>query len=356
MIADVETLDDPRALSAGGTPTMLALAGETGAQLADGYRAGSAAAELPAGESLGSIAVCGMGGSGIVGDVIRALYSDRLPLPIAVVKGYRLPEFCGRDTLVMVASFSGETEETLAAYAEAVDHGCRLVALSVGGELERSAREDQVAHVALPAAIPVPRAALGFVSGAAIGVLDAMGLVPSAWQDVQRAAGLLGDQADRLGPGRTMSDNRAKGLAAWIGDRVPLVWGSEGMGETAALRWKTQMNENAKVPAFAAAFPELDHNEVEGWTAGTGGSFAAVVLRHPGEHSRTGPRVAATVDAVRSSGLEAREVHPEGTRRLEALFSLMMTGDFVSIYLAVLRGVDPLEIPVLTALKERLRG
>jgi glucose/mannose-6-phosphate isomerase len=270
------------------------------------------------------------------------------------VKGYGLPEHCGRDTLVIAASFSGETEETLAAFAEALQRGCRTVTLSAGGTLRELSTESETAHVELPGTIPVPRAALGFAAGSAVGVLDAMGLVPPSAGDVERAAGRLRDQAERLGPGVPAGENGAKGLAGWIGGRVPVVWGSEGIAEAAALRWKTQMNENAKVPAFAAVLPELDHNEVEGWGAGAGTAFAGVALRHRGEHHRIGPRVEATTEAVRSSGLEVREVAAEGSAPMESLFSLILTGDSASIYLGVLRGVDPLDVPVLTGLKRRL--
>ncbi len=130
MIADVDTLDDTRALQSGGAGTMLGIIAGMGGQLREGYRSAKATSELPAGDRLRSVVVCGMGGSGVAGDILRSLYWERLPLPIVVVKGYRLPEFCGRETLVMAASFSGDTEETLAAYAEAVDGGCRVVAVS----------------------------------------------------------------------------------------------------------------------------------------------------------------------------------------------------------------------------------
>jgi glucose/mannose-6-phosphate isomerase len=181
-----------------------------------------------------------------------------------------------------------------------------------------------------------------------------MGLIPPAAEEIDRTARLLDDMATRLGPERPVSENQAKALAAWIGERVPIIWGSEGIAEAAATRWKTQMNENAKAPSFAGVLPELDHNEVEGWSKGSGTPFAAVMLRHRWEHPRIAPRVAATVDAVRPSGLEVREVRAEGFGRMEALFSLIMLGDFASAYLGVLRGEDPLAIPVLTSLKERL--
>lgn len=356
MIADVETLDDARALQSGGAGTMLALIAGLGGQLREGYRAAVATRELPAGDRLRSVVMCGMGGSGIAGDIVRSLYWERLTIPVVVVKGYRLPEFCGRETLVMTASFSGETEETLAAYAEAVDRGCRVVAVSSGGELARLAREDRVPHVRLPADVEVPRAALGFAAGVPMGVLEAMELVPSAAQAVDRTARQLDALAARLGPGRSMEDNEAKALAVWIGDRTPVVWGSEGPAEAAALRWKTQINENAKGPAFASVLPELDHNEVEGWSEGTGEGYVGIVLRHRGEHPRIGPRVAATRAAIAGSGMEVREVHAEGSGGLDAIFTMAMRGDFVSTYLGILRGVDPLAVPVLEALKERLRG
>lgn len=355
MPADPSVLDDRRALSADGATTMLSLVRSTGRQLREGYRAGRTAADLPSGGSLRSVAICGMGGSGVVGDVVRSLYAGRLPLPIVAVKGYELPEFCGRDTLVLAVSFSGDTEETLEAYADAVDRGCRVVAVSSGGELGVRAGEDQVPHVALPRDVPVPRAALGFAAAVPVGLLEAMGLIPASADEVERTAARLEETAARLGPGIPIQDNDGKSVAAWIGDRTPVIWGSEGIAEAAALRWKTQMNENAKVPSFSSVLPELDHNEVEGWSEGTGDSFVGIALRHRGEHPRVGPRIAATIDATRASGLEIRELYGVGFGPLEMLFSLIMLGDFVSTYLGILRGVDPLAIPILTSLKERLR-
>ena len=120
---------------------------------------------------------------------------------------------------------------------------------------------------------------------------------------------------EAFGPDVGLETNEAKRLAAWIGDRVPVIWGSEGLAEAAALRWKAQVNENAKGPAWSSVLPELDHNEVEGWAAGTGDAFAGIVLRHPGEHSKTARRVEATVEAVAASGLAVREVTASGASR-----------------------------------------
>src|SRR5206468_6915576 len=112
---------------------------------------------------------------------------------------------------------------------------------------------------------------------------------------------------------------------------------------------------NAKVPAYCSILPELDHNEIEGWSAGKGVSFGLVVLRHPGEHPRVADRVQASLVAISEANLPYREVWAEGDGPLQWLFSLMMKADFASVYLAVLRGVDPTPVPVLMELKERLR-
>ncbi len=125
--------------------------------------------------------------------------------------------------------------------------------------------------------------------------------------------------------------------------------------EPVALRWKNQMNENAKVPAFWSLLPELDHNEVEGWSSDTTKEFAVIALRHAGEHPRVAERFALTAELASEAGLDAREVRAEGDGPLEWLFSQILLGDFVSTYLAILRGVDPTPVPALTGLKERLR-
>jgi glucose/mannose-6-phosphate isomerase len=296
-----------------------------------------------------------MGGSGVAGDVLRSLFSSRLPLPIVVVKGFDLPEFCGRDTLVIASSFSGNTAETLAAFEEAVVRGCRIVTVSSGGRLEERSGAEGVPHVDLPRGVPVPRAGLGYLSAAPIGVLDAMGLIPSAADDVARGASLLDGLADALAPDRATEANEAKAVADWLVGRTPIIWGSEGLAEAATLRWKTQLNENAKLPAFHSIIPELDHNEVEGWSEGAGASYGVVILRHGEEPAVLGPRVEATLEAVRGAGLETRQVVGIGATPMEILFSLIMLGDFTSTYLGLVRGVDPTPVPVLTGIKERLR-
>jgi glucose/mannose-6-phosphate isomerase len=299
-----------------------------------------------------------MGGSGIAGDVLRSVVADRLDVPVVVSKAYRLPAFCGPETPVVALSYSGETEETLSAYAEATARGCPVVAVASGGELVARAEADGAVALRLPADVPMPRAALGYLAGALLGWvgiaggMDLEGEFTEAITEVDRCA-------SRWGPSEGQDTNDAKALALWLRDRIPVVWGSEGIGEAAALRWKTQVNENAKGHAFWGVLPEADHNEVEAWGStgtGTGDRFGLVVLRHGGEHPRIAARVRASVDAIEAGPLEWREAVVAGGAAATSLFSMISLGDFVSVYLAILRGVDPMPVPVLSSLKHRLRS
>ncbi len=350
-------LDDPVSIQAVDGSGMLRLAGALGDQLVQGFDLGLAADGLSRFENVRNVVVCGMGGSGVTGDVVRAVCSTTFEAPIFTSKGYGLPSFCGPETLVLAVSYSGNTEETLAAYREAIARNCRVVAIASGGALQAAARRDGVPAVLVPPDVPAPRAALGLLVGAALAVLEAAGGA-TGWAGggrpaVEASRRTLADLAARLGPDRPVERNGAKEIAAWLRGATALVWGTEGLSEAAAVRWKTQLNENAKVPAFWGVLPELDHNEVEGWADESAEMYRVVVLRSRAEPSRMDLRVEATMEAMASVGLHSREAWADGTSELEQVLSLIMFGDFVSIYLAILRGVDPTPIPVLTTLKER---
>jgi glucose/mannose-6-phosphate isomerase len=348
-----ERLDDLAALEANDPSGMLEAVLGLAAQCREGYRAGVTAADLPSGDGVTAVAICGMGGSGVSGDVIRALYRDRLTVPVTVAKGPVLPAFCGKDTLVVVSSYSGGTAETLACFGEAGDWGCRLVAVTSGGELGRLAAEQGVAVVPVPAGFQ-PRAAVGHLAFGALGALESIGVIPTLAEEVAHVAAALERLRNRIGPEVPLSENPAKRLAVAIGDRFPVVWGADGVGAVAAGRWRTELNENAKTPAFSAALPELDHNEVVGWSAGTGDRFVLLTLRHPGEHPDVAARFPVSVEVALSAGLQHHEVRADGDTPLSSLMSLVMLGGAVSVYLAALRGVDPTPIDAITRIKKAL--
>ena len=288
-----------------------------------------------------------MGGSAAAADVAAAAYEDDAPVDLSVRRGFRLPAWVGRDTLVICLSYSGDTEETLAALDEAVERGAPTVAISAGGKLAERAGGRGV-HISVPADAPQPRAALGDLTGAAVGALVAAGVLDDRAAEIEAVAATLRRSAERLA---LNDDDPAATVATWLGDRMPVLWGSEGVSAAAAWRWRCAFNENAKIPAFASALPELVHHEVMGWTAGHGDAVGLIVLREPGEH----PSVPRLLEAVLAEvGLEAHQVSAEGDTPLAHALTLMQVGDVASAYHAVSRGVDPAPIDAIGRIKARL--
>ncbi len=308
---------------------------------------------LPDRTRVEQVVVLGMGGSGIAGDVLDAVASPTLPVPVVVTKGYAPPDFVGPNSLVFVLSFAGDTEETVEAAGAAYEAGASMVVVSSGGALTRLAAEWDVPVVPVPRTIPQPRAALGAMAVPPLVVLEEIGLFPGAARWIALAVEQLRRRRDRL----VASGSPAEEVARRIGRTVPLIHGAQAVGAVAAQRWKTQVNENAKAPAFWNVYPELCHNEIAGW--GQHGDvtrqlFTVVNLRHDGEH----PQIRLRFDAVATVLAEVVagmvEVRAQGEGDLAQLLDLALFGDFVSLHLAGREEIDPGPVPVLIELKERL--
>jgi glucose/mannose-6-phosphate isomerase len=346
-------LDDRAAVRAADPGGMLDAVGALPSGCTDGYRLGLQSPDLPDGEGVTAIAVCGVGGSAIAGDVLRALAAPRLRLPVVVVRTPELPEFVGPHTLVVATSYSGETSETLELFERAVSRGARLIAIGSGGKLARRAEELGVGRVRVPGG-SMPRAAFGSLLLGSLGALEAIGVLPSVAVDLDEAVLEMRGVLAEASPTIPRSSNSAKALALALEDRTPVVWGGEGIGAVAAQRWKTQLNENAKVPAFASALPELDHNEVVGWSERTGVGYAIVALRHAGEHHEVAARFPLSTEIARASGAMVEEIWARGRSALARVLTLVLVGDLVSTYLGIARGVDPSPVDAIARLKVAL--
>ncbi len=348
-------LDDPQALRLADPQSMLDAVLGMPNDCRSAYDSARLAEGLPSPEDVTSVTFCGMGGSAVSGDVVRSVFVERLGLPVEVNRSPVLPEHCGPHTLVVASSYSGNTAETLASFRSALERGCRVLVVTSGGTIADEAAAAGVATVRVPAGYQ-PRAALGHLGFASLGALETMGILPPLAGDVDEAVAEIGAVLADMGPTVPSEDNPAKTLATRIGDRCPVIWGADGIGSVAAARWKTQMNENGKLPAFWSSMSELDHNEVVGWTAPFGERFFVVGLRHDGEDPQLPPRFPLSYDIVRAAGGEVEEVHARGTSALARLMSLIMVGDLTSVYLAIGRGVDPTPVPVIERLKAALAG
>jgi len=318
-------------------------------QLVVGYDVGRAAPLRSV--SPRSLVLCGMGGSAAGGDVVASAFADRLSVPVASVRGYSVPAWCGPEDLVLCLSFSGGTEETVSCLEDARRKGAEVAVVCSGGRLADLADEEGL--VRIPADAPMPRAGLGLLAGGALGALVTMGLLPEAAVDVKEGAEVLAALAEELAGGG--DENEAVDVARAVGSQhIPVVWGSEGIAEPVAFRWKAAFNENAKIPAFSSSLPELNHHEIAGWSEGRGQGFLVLVLRHPGEHPTVGPRLEATYEAIEESGIGWREAHARGETPLSRSLSLILLGDVASAYHALARGVDPGPIGAIDLLKARL--
>ena len=311
-------------------------------------------AGLPTREQVENVVVLGMGGSGIAGDVLVAVAAPFMPVPVTVVKGYEPPDFVGTGSLVFAMSFSGDTEETLEAATGAYESGAAMVVVAGGGELVRLADEWQVPVVPVPSTIPQPRAALGAMAVPPLMVLEEIGLFPGAVHWIDQAVEQLRRRRDEL----VQPGSLAEEVARRIGRTIPLIHSSQALGAVAALRWKAQVNENAKAPAFWNVYPELCHNEVAGW--GQQGDvtrqiMTLVNLRHDAEHPQVARRFDLVAEVLREVMAGIVEVRASGDGDLAQLLDLAIIGDFVSLHLAGREGIDPGPIPVLSEIKERLR-
>jgi glucose/mannose-6-phosphate isomerase len=309
---------------------------------------------IPPAEPSG-VAVCGMGGSAIGADLVLACLPE-LSVPAIVVRGYALPEWVGPETLVVVVSYSGETEEALSCAAQARSRGCVPVCVSSGGSLAAFAEAEGLPLVIVPGGSQ-PRAAVGFLSMPLLATLEASGLCHEHASEVDSAATQLEADNAILDPGAPDEGNPAKALARRLEKRLAVVYGAGPTGPVAR-RWKGQINENAKAPAFFNELPELDHNELMGWTSlpHVTSSTVALFLHDESEEERLTRRAELTSREYEALGVATELVAASGSSRLARLFSLVQLGDYMSCYLALLYGVDPTPVDAIQAFKASLAG
>lgn len=314
------------------------------------WRAESAMIEPAEAESL---IVCGMGGSAIGADLAVAALASRASRPIVVVRGYDLPPWVNPDTAVLLASYSGSTEETLSCYHQACERGCKIYVASSGGPLSSLAHEASQPVIGLPGILQ-PRAAVAYGVVACVEVAIAAGIVPPTTRaELTAAAGLLRELAAEWLPDGP-EDSLPKQLAREADGCVAAIYGA-GLTTPIAYRWRCQLNENSKVPATDHPLPEANHNEICGWEGAAGLiEQTAWFLRDGDQHEREIRRIELTAEIVGSLGAKVRVIDTLGDSRFERMFSTVMLGDLASLYLAVLRGVDPTPVPLIEDFKDAL--
>jgi glucose/mannose-6-phosphate isomerase len=289
--------------------------------------------------------VGGMGGSAIGADLAAAALGDTLTKPLVGVRGYALPSWATPAWAVLCSSYSGQTEETLACFAAAEALGARRLVVSTGGALVEEARQAGVPVIGLPG-IFQPRAAVAYMFVVVAEVAALCGAAPRIHTEIDAAAAFLSERSEAL-------QARAVELAAELEGAVPVVYGAQ-LTAPVARRWKTQVNENAKLHSFFSELPEADHNELCGWTPGGSEGFAAVFLEDRDQHPRERRRIELTAAAVAGVGAAAVRVETEGETRVARLLWGTMLGDLVSLELARRSGVEPLPVEAIERFKQAM--
>jgi len=287
------------------------------------------------------IILCGMGGSGIVGDIaVRWMEHRGSRIPSFSYRGYGLPPWVGEGDLVVCTSYSGNTEETISNFRTALEKGAAVVAISSGGKLEELSRESGVIHLRIPSGF-APRYALGFMLSR---ILCVLGVEESELEDARESLKSAMEECARTG----------EEIAERLYGYIPIVYATP-LTEVCAFRWKTQINENSKTQAYFATLPEMHHNEVVGLDNAQIRSRCAFVLMHdPEDHERVLRRVEITADVLKNLGVVPVQLRPEGRTYLSRLLRLIYTGDWASYYLALRYGFDPLPVKVIDYIKGEL--
>jgi len=310
---------------------------------------------LPKIKKIKQVVIAGMGGSAISGNIICDLYGNTAELPIWVNRNYSIPGFVNHETLFLALSYSGNTEETLRALFAAAKRQAQIVCVTSGGKLKEIAQEKGYPLFLIPSGYQ-PRVALPYLLLPVLATLETFGVIPSFSGELSLAISLLEKLKLQYAPQKPLRANRAKELAKKLVGKIPVVFAVSGTTGAAALRLKAQLNENSKVAALFNLFPELNHNEIVGLSLlkRVEHNFSLLFLRDEKDSERIKKRIEITKSLIGRQLGGVNEVWAEGNSALARILSLIYFGDFLTVYLAILRGIDPTPVGVIERLKREL--
>ncbi|MFH1687599.1 MAG: bifunctional phosphoglucose/phosphomannose isomerase [bacterium] len=303
-----------------------------------------------------NIVVVGMGGSAIAGDLCYSLLRSQLLVPFSVVRGHVLPEYVDDETLVIASSYSGNTDETIAAVEDALLRKAMLVAFTTGGLLKEICDLNQIPLGDLPTGIQ-PRAALGYSFTMMLLFLERIGLAPGAEDQLKQLTAGLQRYREVYIEDNASEQNTAKNLARRLQGKISIIYTGPSLTDSVGVRLKGQICENSKQLAFVNQFSEFNHNELVGWSPLVEAHLEhliVIILRDAEDTPQIRTRMNIVRDIIKERGVDVIEMHTKGNSRLERMFSLVQLGDFISYYLAVLNDVDPTPVAVIEELKEKL--
>lgn len=300
-----------------------------------------------------NVVLTGMGGSALAGLILRDWLNDQLAVPFVITRDYSLAKFVGKNTLVIASSYSGNTEETLSAAKDASSKGAKVVVVANGGKLEELARDNDYPFAKLPAGFQ-PRMAVWASLRILADIFDRAGLSQGALDQLVALAPKLAKASEKLQPNVKTADNLAKQIAKQLHNKTPVIYSGPTLA-AAAYKWKISFNESAKNVAFCNVFSEFNHNEFMGWSSYPEKKpFAVVELQSNLDHPQIAKRFKISNKLLEGKMPPPIEVQVEGATNIEQMLWTIQLGDFTSLYLAVLNGVNPTPVDLIEDLKREL--
>lgn len=300
-----------------------------------------------------NIIITGLGGSAVGGDLLRSYIQYEIKVPLYINRNYYLPSFADENTLVIVSSYSGETEETLSAYEDAKEKNCMIVCISSGGRLSVIAENDGHLVIKLPKGYQ-PRCALAYSFFPLLILLAKLQFIAERDSEITNLIKYISEKSDSY----TLlnENNHSIKLALHLKGKIPIIYSSNDLLDIVNYRWRCQIQENAECLAFGNVLPEMNHNEIVGWRKNEGilRNFAVVFLKDKEDNQRIVKRLEITKNIIDDYAGTAIQIESEGTTKLVRIFDLIYLGDWVSYYLAILYKADPTEIENINILKHKL--
>lgn len=305
-------------------------------------------------KGINNIIISGLGGSAIGGDLFRSYTQYDIKIPVTINRNYTLPKFAGKNSLVIISSYSGNTEETVSAYKQALELKCRIICITSGGEVKKLAKKNKNHCVIIPGGLQ-PRCALGYSFFTLLTVFIKLGLIKERKDEINEAVKILEEGRDEF-TNLNPEDNAALKIAVEIKGKLPVVYSSADVMDIVNLRWRGQISENAKILAYGNVYPEMNHNELVGWKLNEDilKKIIVIFLKDPADNERIKLRMNITLDTIKkyAGNIITLESNAEG--KLARIFDLIYLGDWVSFYLAILNGVNPTPVDAISFLKNKL--
>ncbi|MHB2154621.1 bifunctional phosphoglucose/phosphomannose isomerase [Calditrichota bacterium GD2] len=304
-----------------------------------------------------NIVYLGLGASGLAGDLLHDVLFDCLRVPMNVIGGYFLPGYCTENTLVIASSYSGETEETVAATKKAIESDAQVLIVTSGGEMRRLAEENNLSHILLPENFR-SRHVLGLLFFPLYHFLGKNGFISRYQEDLSDLAKFVKKFSARNDYPTFSGNILSRSLAYTIENKIPVIYSTAPYLRSVSRSWKDEIEQKAKALAIAGVIPEMNHNEIVGWEWNSDmiKNFIAIFLENKDVDSRILKRIEISKEIIKKRGVEVVEVYADGKSRLEKVFSLVLLGDWMSYYLALLYKKDPTEIKNVDYIRQKMSG